>query len=98
MSYFVGYFVACLVGLDELATALLYFFKYGWSNRVPAIRGAFCSAARIIFSSSELMRVATSVSASLEEVHTTLQGDALALPLDFTLVTVVHCWLWAMSG
>jgi len=57
-----------------------------------------CSIARTILSSSESVREATSVSASLEEAHTTLWEKVLALPLDFLLVTVVHCWLWTRSG
>ena len=64
----------------------------------PAIGEASCSAARTFFSSSESVREATSISAYLEEAHNILQEDALVLPLDFLLVTVVDCWLWIMSG
>jgi len=41
--------------------------------------------------SPELVREATSSAVSLAEIPTTLLEDALALPLDFLLVTVVHC-------
>jgi len=72
-------------------------FKYYWPDQVPAIGGASCSVARTIFSSSESVREAMSVLASLEEAHIMLQEDALALPLDFLQVTLVHYWLWIMS-
>ena len=89
---------AFLVGLDELFTSSSYFFKYYWREGVPAIGRASCSAVRINSSSSESVREATFLSAFLEEAHTTLQEDALALTLDYILVTVVHYWLWIMSG
>jgi len=97
MGCFVDCLVASLVGLDELGTALSYFFKYYWSDRVPATTGALCFAMRIIYSSSESVREVTYILASLEEVHTTLQEHAFALLLDFLLVPVVHCWLWMRS-
>jgi len=46
----------------------------------------------------ELMRAVTSSSVSLVEIPTTLLEDALALPLEFLLVTLVHCWLSVISG
>ena len=60
--------------------------------------GVLISAIRADSSSLELVREATSFSVSLVEMLTTLLEDALALPLDFLLVTVVHCWLLTMSG
>jgi len=51
-----GCLVASLVGLDELATASSYFFKYYWPDWVPAIGRAPCSAARTISSSYESVR------------------------------------------
>jgi len=54
--------------------------------------GAFDSVSRTIVSSSESVSEGTSVSASREEAHTILQGKAFALPVDFLLVTLVHCW------
>jgi len=47
---------------------------------------------------SRLVREVTSSSVSLVEILTTLLEDTLALPLDFLLVTVIHCWLSTMSG
>jgi len=92
-----GCLVASLVGLEELATASSYFFKYCWRDRIPTIGGASC-AAKTIFSSSESVRETASISVSLEEMHTTLQEGVFALLLDFLLVIVVHCWLRIMSG
>jgi len=60
--------------------------------------GVFGSVARTIVFSSESVSEGTSVSASPEEAHTILQGEAFALPLDFLLVTVVHCWPSTRSG
>ena len=48
------------------------------------------SAAKADSSSPELVRDVTSSSVSLVEMLTTLLEDALALPLDFLFVTVVH--------
>jgi len=56
------------------------------------------SSAKDDSSSSELVREVTTSSVSLVEIPTTLLEDALALPLDFLLVTVIHCWLSTMSG
>jgi len=56
------------------------------------------SAAKADSSSPELVREVTSSSVSLVEILTTLLEDVLALPLDFLLVTVIHCWLLTMSG
>jgi len=55
-------------------------------------------AAKADSSSPELVREATSSSVSLEEIFTTLLEDALALPLNFLCITVVHYWLLMMSG
>ena len=84
---------ASLVGLDELGTASLYFFKYYWPDRVSGIREALYSTARNFFSSSKSIKEATPISASLKEAYTTSQEDAFTLPLDFLLVTVVPYWL-----
>ena len=51
------------------------------------------SATRTESSSPELVREVVSSSISLVEIPTTLLENILALPLDFLLVTVVHCWL-----
>jgi len=80
------------------------FLKYYWPDRDLAIGGTSCSAARIISSYSEsvreaeTVREATSVSASLEKAHTTLQENVLALPLELLFVITVYCWFWTMSG
>jgi len=84
--------VGSSVGLDGFATTSSYCFKYDWPEWVRAMSGAFGSAARTIVSSSESVSEGTSVSTSLEEAHTTLQGEAFALPLNFLLVTIVHYW------
>ena len=55
------------------------------------------SATRADSSSHELVREATSSSASLVEMLTTLLEDTLALLMDFLLVTVIYCWLLMMS-
>ena len=56
------------------------------------------SSAKDDSSSPELVREVTTSSVSLVEIPTTLLEDTLALPLDFLLVTVIHCWLLTMSG
>ena len=56
------------------------------------------SAAKADSSSPELVREATSSSVSLVEILTTLLEEALVLPLDFLLVTVIHCWLLTIDG
>jgi len=57
-----------------------------------------CVSIKGRFSSPELVREATSCSVSPVEILTTLLEDALTLPLNFLFVTVVHYWLWTMSG
>ena len=56
------------------------------------------SATRVDYSSPELVREETSSLVSLIEILTTLLEDALALLLDFLLVTIIHYWLLTMSG
>ena len=96
-----GYFVDCLVGsvldLGGFATISSYFFRHDWLEQVSATSGAFSSTARTIVSSSESVSEKTSVSASQEKAHTTLQGETFVLSLDFLLITVVHCWLSTRS-
>ena len=77
--------VGFAVCLGEFATIPSYFFNYDCPERVSATIGAFCFAARMIISSSESGSEGTSVFASREEAHTTLQGEDFALPWTF-------CW------
>jgi len=56
------------------------------------------SATKTDSSSPEIVREATYSSVFHVEILTTLLEDALALPLDFLLVTVVHCWLCIILG
>ena len=62
------------------------------------MEGVPVSAAKTDSSSPELVRKVTSSSVSLVEIPTILLEDALALPLDFLCVTVIHCWLSIMLG
>ena len=59
-------------------------------DRIFDVGRALVSAKREHSSSLELVREVTSSSVFLVEILTTLLEDALALPLDFLLVTVVH--------
>ena len=85
------------VGCGGAIAVSSYCFKYACPERVPAI-GWLGSAAKTIVSSSESVSEGISVSASQKEAHTTLQDEAFALPLDFLLVTVVHCRTSSKSG
>jgi len=85
-------------GYGEFATGSPYCFRYYLPDRVFDVGGMLVSATRADSSSPELVREATFFSVSLVEILTTLLEDALALPLDFLLVTVVRCWLSTMSG
>ena len=75
-----------------------YYFKYCLLDQVLDVGGAPVSVVKTDSSSPELVRQATSSSAFLVEIPTTLLEDTLALPLDFLFVIVVHCWLLTMSG
>jgi len=101
-SYFstnglMDYLIVSSVGWGESTISSLYYFKYCLPNRVFIVGGAPVSAAKTDSSSPELVREGTFSSVSLVEIPTILLEDALALPLDFLLVTVVHCWLSTMS-
>ena len=85
-------------GCREFTIGSLHCFKYCLPAQVFDVGGAPMSAAKADSSSPELIREGTSSSISLVEILTTLLEDALALPLDFLFVTVVHCWFWTMSG
>jgi len=90
--------ITFLAGCVEFTTGSLYYFMYCLLDRVFDVEGAPASAAKADSSSPELVREAKSSSVSLVEILTTLLEEALALPLDFLLVTVVYCWLLTMSG
>ena len=85
-------------GCGEFTIVSPYCFRYYLPDRVFDVGGAPVSAIRVGSSSPELVREATSSSISLVEMLTALLEDALALSLDFLLVTVVYCWLSTMSG
>jgi len=86
--------IAFLAGCGEFATGLSYYFRYCLLDRVFDAGRMPVSATRADSSSPELVREATSFSVSLVEMLTTLLEDVLALPLDFLLVTVAHCWFF----
>jgi len=90
--------IASSAGYGEFTTDLPYCFRYCLSDRVFDVGGTPASATKVDSLSLELVREATSFSISLVEMLITLLEDALALPLDFLLVTVVHCWLSTISG
>jgi len=66
-------------------------------DQVFDVGGTLVSVTKADFSSPELVRDVTSSSVSLVEILTILLKDALILPLDFLLMTVVYCWLLTMS-
>ena len=90
--------IASSAGCGEFTISSPYYIRYNFLDRVFDVGGAPASAARADSSSFELVREATSSSVSLIEILTTLLEDALALPLDFLLMTVVYCWLSIISG
>jgi len=77
-------------GCGELTIGSPYYLRCYLLDRVFDVRGAPVSATKADPSSPELVRKATSFSISLVEILTTLLEDALALPLNFLLVTVIH--------
>ena len=99
--FFTDGLVDCLIASSadcgEFAIGTPYYFRYFLPNRVFNVGGVPVSATRVDSSSPELVREVTSSTISLIEMPTTLLEDAIALPLDFLLVTVVHCWLLIMS-
>ena len=69
-------------GYREFTINSSYYFRYCLSDQVFDVGGAPVSAAKVDSSSPELVREATSSSASLVEILTTLLEVALALPLE----------------
>ena len=90
--------IAFSANCGEFATSSPYYFRYYLPDRVFDVGDVPVSAARADSSSPELVREVTSSSVSVVEILTTLLKDALALPLDFLLVTIVYCWLCTISG
>jgi len=66
-------------------------------DRVFDVGDVLVSATKADSSSPELVREAI-IFLSFSCRETTLLEDALALPLDLMLATVVHCWLSIISG
>ena len=84
--------------MGEPAIGSPYYFKYCLSNQVFNMEGVPMSTAKADSFSPELMREAIPSSVSLVETLTTLLEDALAFPLDFLFVMIVHCWVSMRSG
>jgi len=93
MDGFVDCSFVSSAGCGEFTIDSLYCFRYCLPDRVFDVGGMPVSAAKADSSFPELVREATSFSVSFVEILITLLEDALALPLDFLFVTVIHCWL-----
>jgi len=89
--------IASSADCGESSTGSLYYFRYYLPGRVYDVGGALVSAAKADSSSPKPVREVTSFLVSLVEILSALLEEALALPLDFLLVTVIYYWLLTMS-